>query len=153
MHLISVIKLVCVLDEAHLLDKDTLEEFRFLLNYRFDSMSPMSLILVGQTELWDEKLRLQRYAAIRQRIEVNCVIPHLDRAETERYIRSHLEYAEGPTEVFTMKAVDIIAKESAGIPRVINRICEKSLMFAFQQQRKIVDDYMVSFVLDHEIAR
>ena len=146
-------KLVCVLDEAHLLDKDTLEEFRFLLNYRFDSMSPMSLILVGQTELWDEKLRLQRYAAIRQRIEVNCVIPHLDRAETERYIRSHLEYAEGPTEIFTMKAVDIVAKESSGIPRVINRICEKSLMFAFQQQRKMVDDYMVSFVLEHEIAR
>ena len=146
-------KLVCVLDEAHLLDKDTLEEFRFLLNYRFDSMSPMSLILVGQTELWDEKLRLQRYAAIRQRIEVNCVIPHLDRAETERYIRSHLEYAEGPTEIFTMKAVDVIAKESAGIPRMINRICEKSLMFAFQQQRKMVDDYMVAFVIDHEIAR
>ena len=145
-------KLVCVLDEAHLLDKDTLEEFRFLLNYRFDSMSPMSLILVGQTELWDEKLRLQRYAAIRQRIEVNCVIPHLDRAETEWYIRSHLEYAEGSTEIFTMKAVDIVAKESAGIPRVINRICEKSLMFAFQQQRKMVDDYMVNFVLEHEIA-
>ena len=116
-------------------------------------MSPMSLILVGQTELWDEKLRLQRNAAIRQRIEVNCVIPHLDRAETERYIRSHLEYAEGTTEIFTMKALDIVAKESSGIPRVINRICENSLMFAFQQQRKMVDDYKVFFVLDHEIAR
>ena len=52
-----------------------------------------------------------------------------------------------------MKAVDIVAKESSGIPRVINRICEKSLMFAFQQQRKMVDDYMVSFELEHEIAR
>ena len=52
-----------------LLEKETLEEFRFLLNYRFDSMSPLALILVGQTELWDEKLRLQRYAAIRQRID------------------------------------------------------------------------------------
>ena len=41
-------KVVFVLDEAHLLDKETLEEFRFLLNYRFDSSSPMSLILVGQ---------------------------------------------------------------------------------------------------------
>ena len=92
-------KIVCVLDEAHLLDKETLEEFRFLLNFEFDSTSPMALILVGQTELWVEKLRLQRYAAIRQRIDVNCVIPHLDRAETERYVRSHLEYAEGPTEI------------------------------------------------------
>lgn len=70
------------------------EEFRFLLNYRFDSMSPMALVLVGQTELWD-KLRLQRYAAVRQRIDLSCILPHLDRAETERYIRSHLEYAGG----------------------------------------------------------
>ena len=53
-------KIVCVLDEAHLLDKETLEEFRFLLNFEFDSTSPMALILVGQTELWAEKLRLQR---------------------------------------------------------------------------------------------
>ena len=42
-------KVVCILDEAHLLEKETLEEFRFLLNYRFDSMSPMAVILVGQT--------------------------------------------------------------------------------------------------------
>ena len=80
-------KVVCILDEAHLLEKETLEEFRFLLNYRFDSMSPMALILVGQTELWDEKLRLQRYAAIRQRIDMNCVLSHLDRSEVEKYIQ------------------------------------------------------------------
>lgn len=67
---------------AHLLGKETLEEFRFLLNYRFDSASPMSLILVGQTELWDQKLRLQSYAAIRQRIDMNIVLNRLDRAET-----------------------------------------------------------------------
>ena len=58
-------KVVCVLDEAHLLEKETLEEFRFLLNYRFDSVSPMAVVLVGQTELWDNKLKLQRYAADR----------------------------------------------------------------------------------------
>ena len=73
-------RVVCILDEAHLLEK-TIEEFRFLLNYRFDSMSTMALILAGQTELWD-KLRLQRYAAVRQRIDINCVLPHLDRSET-----------------------------------------------------------------------
>ena len=52
-------KVICILDEAHLLEKETIEEFRFLLNYRYDSMSPMALILAGQSELWD-KLRLQR---------------------------------------------------------------------------------------------
>ena len=62
-------RVVCILDEAHLLDKEMLEEFRFMLNYKFDSESPMALVLAGQTELWDRKLKLQRYAAIRQRID------------------------------------------------------------------------------------
>lgn len=115
-------------------------------------MSPLALILVGQTELWDEKLRLQRYAAIRQRIDVNSILPHMDRAEVERYIRSHLDYAGGSAEIFTSKALDLIARESTGIPRMVNRICEKSLMYAFQQQCKLIDDYMVSFVVENDIA-
>ena len=76
-------KVVCILDEAHLLEKETLEEFHLLLNYRFDSMSPMAVVLVGQTELWENKLKLQRYAAVRQRIDMYCTLPHLDRSETE----------------------------------------------------------------------
>lgn len=51
-------QVVCIFDEAHLQEKETLEEFRFLLNYRFDSMSPMAVVLVGQTELWENKLKL-----------------------------------------------------------------------------------------------
>ena len=86
-------KVVCVLDEAHLLGKEMLEELRFLLNYKFDSESPMSLVLVGQTELWDQKLRLQAYAAIRQRIDMNIVLGRLDRAETGKYIAAHLAYS------------------------------------------------------------
>ena len=65
-------RVVCVLDEAHLLDKEMLEEFRFLLNYRFDSESPMALVLVGQTELWNNKLKLQRYAAQQSGRESIC---------------------------------------------------------------------------------
>ena len=144
-------KVVCVLDEAHLLEKETLEEFRFLLNYRFDSESPMALILVGQTELWDQKLRLQRYAAIRQRIDINCVLPHYDRSETQQYIKSHLDYAGCQQELFTDKAMDEIYRASTGIPRVINRICEKSLMYAYQQSKKLIDDYTVRFVEEHEM--
>jgi type II secretory pathway predicted ATPase ExeA len=56
-----------------------LEEVRFLLNYKMDAESPMALILVGQSELW-EKLQLQSYAAIRQRIDLQCKLPHLDRS-------------------------------------------------------------------------
>jgi len=145
-------KVICVLDEAHLLEKETIEEFRFLLNYRFDSMSPMALVLVGQTELWD-KLKLQRYAAVRQRIDINCVLPHLDRSETERYIQSHLNYAEGRQDLFTDKAMEDIYRESSGIPRSINRIAEKCLMYACQQSKRLIDEHMVRYVVDHEMLK
>lgn len=143
-------KVVCVLDEAHLLERETLEEFRFLLNFKFDSMSPMSLILIGQTELWD-KLKLQRYTAIRQRIDINCVLPHLDRAQSEQYINNHLNYAGCSHDLFTDKAIDEIFRTSTGTMRIINRICEKCLMYAFQQQKKLIDDYMVRYVVEHEM--
>ena len=116
-------------------------------------MSPMALILVGQTELWDQKLRLQRYAAIRQRIDVNIVIRHLDRAETCRYIESHMRYAGGRQDIFTDRALDEIYKDSAGIPRMINRICEKTLMYASQHQKRLVDEHMVNFVSEHEMLK
>ena len=116
-------------DSKRQLQKETLEEFRFLLNYRFDSASPMSLILVGQTELWDQKLRLQSYAAIR-----------------------HMAYAGVKQDLFTSGAEDEIFKVSAGIPRMINRICEKTLMYAYQQQKRLIDEHMVRFVADHEMV-
>lgn len=146
-------KVVYILDEAHLIDKETLEEFRFLLNYRFDSMSLMAVVLVGQTELWENKnkLKLQRYAAIRQRIDMYCTLPHLDRSETEQYIASHMDYSGCAQEVFTTKALDEIYKASVGIPRMINRICEKALMYAFQSQKRLIDDYMSKFVVEHEM--
>ncbi len=144
-------KVVCVLDEAHLLEKETLEEFRYLLNYKFDSESPMALILVGQTELWDARLKLQRYAAIRQKIDMYCTLPRLSRSETEAYIRSHLNYSGCTQEIFTEKTVDDIYKTFAGIPRMINRVCEKSLMYGFQQQKRLVDDHMVKYVTEHEM--
>lgn len=144
-------RVVCVLDEAHLLEKETIEEFRFLLNYRFDSMSPMALILVGQSELWDEKLRLKRYSAVRQRIDINCILPHLDRAETEKYIRSHFDYAKCQQDVFTARAIDEIYKVSSGIPRIINRVCDKALMYGYQQQHRLIDDYAITYIAEHEM--
>ena len=144
-------KVVCILDEAHLLEKETLEEFRFLLNSDFDSKSQLSLILSGQNELWDSKLRLRKYAAIRQRIDICCFLPHLERAECEDYIRSHLDYAGCKNELFTDKAVDEIQKISSGIPRLINRICEKSLMYAFQLNKRLIDDHTIRYVADHEM--
>lgn len=106
---------VTIIDEAHLLERETLEEIRFLLNYKMDSLNPMALILVGQNELW-EKLKLQRYAAIRQRLDIKCEIPQYDRAQTEEYIAVHLKYAQGVMEIFTDKAIEyFVAIEHTGL--------------------------------------
>ena len=143
-----------LLDEAHLLEKETIEEFHFLLNYRFDSESPMALVLVGQTELWEDKLRLKRYDAVRQRIDINCVLPHLNRAETEKYIQSHLVYAGiKDRDLFSRRAVDEVFRISSGTPRLINRICEKALMYGCQQNLQILDDQDILYVSEHEMLQ
>jgi len=144
-------KVVCVLDEAHLLEKETLEEFRFLLNSQYDSESPMALILVGQTELWEQKLRLQRYAAIRQRIDMNIVLKRLDRSGTGKYMAAHLAYAGIKQDIFTSGAEEEVYRISTGIPRIVNRVCEKSLMYAYQQQKRLIDEHMVRYVAEHEM--
>lgn len=143
-------RVVCILDEAHLLEKETLEEFRFLLNTEYDSESNLSLILVRQKELWERKLRLKIYAAIRQRVDISIVLGRLDQGEVGKYIRAHLDYAGGEGELFTGDAEEEIYRVSGGIPRMINRICEKILIYAYQQQKRRIDGHMVRYVGDHE---
>ena len=120
-------KVVCVLDEARPLGKDMLEELR------------------------EQKLRLQAYTAIRQRTDMNIVPDRLDRAETGKYIAAHLAYAGVKQDLFTSGAEDEVYKISTGIPRMINRVCEKTLLYAYQQQKRLADEHMVRFVADHEM--
>jgi type II secretory pathway predicted ATPase ExeA len=141
---------VVIVDEAHLLSRDMLEEVRFLLNFRMDSQSPMALILAGQTELWD-KLRLQSYAAIRQRIDIMCAVAHLDRIQTTEYIGAHMAYAGCEKEIFSEAAIDDMFRFSGGIPRLINKACTCSLMYGAQNRKSIIDDRMVKLVIEHEL--
>ena len=138
------------MDEAHLLAKETLEEIRFLLNYRMDSMNPMALILVGQNELWD-KLKLQRYAAVRQRIDLKCELPQLDRSQLEAYIAAHLRYAGCSQEIFTDTALDEIYTYSNGAPRAINKVCTHSLICAANRGKKLIDEHLVKTVIAGEL--
>ena len=142
---------VAIVDESHLLNREMLEEVRFLLNYRIDSQSPMALIMAGQTELWD-KLRLQSYAAIRQRIDVVCNLGHMDRIQTTEYIAAHMRFACCEKDIFTEAAIDDIFKFSGGIPRMINKACTCALMYGAQNRKSIIDDRMVKLVIDHELS-
>ena len=69
----------------------------------------------------------------------------------KQYIASHMDYSGCAQKVFTTKALDEIHKASAGIPRMINQICEKALMYAFQNQKRLIDDYMIKYVVEHEM--
>lgn len=142
---------VVIVDEAHLLDKEMLEEVRFLLNFKMDAISPMALILVGQSELW-QKFQLQAYAAIRQRIDLQCKLPHLDRAQVGEYVIRHLAYAGAGHDIFSDNAVDEIFRFSSGAARLINKVCTHCLLYGAQNGRRIIDDHMVKFVVQGELA-
>jgi len=141
---------VCVVDEGHLLDREMLEEVRFLLNVKLDSVSPMALILVGQSELW-EKLQLQTYAAIRQRIDLQCKLPHLDRSQVDEYVKRHLAYAGADHDIFSDGAVEEIYRFSSGAARLINKVCTHCLIYGAQNGRRIIDDHMVKLVIQGEL--
>ncbi len=142
---------VVIVDEAHLLDREMLEEVRFLLNFKMDAQSPMSLILVGQTEPW-EKFKFQTYAAIRQRIDLQCKLPHLDRSQVGEYVKRHLAYAGSDHDIFSDGALDEIFRFSSGIPRLVNKVCTHCLLYGAQNGRRIIDDHMVKLVIQGELS-
>lgn len=142
---------VVVVDEAHLLDREMLEEVRFLLNFKMDAQSPMALILVGQSELWD-KLGLQSYAAIRQRIDLQCKLPHYDRAQTGEYIKRHMTYAGADREIFSDGAIDEVNRFASGSARLINKVCTHGLIYGAQNKHRIIDDHMIKRVIQGELS-
>ena len=142
---------VVIVDEAHLLDREMLEEVRFLLNFKMDSQSPMALILVGQSELWN-KLHMQSYTAIRQRIDIQCKLAHFDRAQTEEYIRAHLSYAGTEHDIFSDQAIDEIFRYSGGAARLVNKVCTHCLIYGAQNGKRIIDDRMVKLVIQGELS-
>ena len=142
---------VAIIDEAHLLGREMLEEIRFLLNYRYDSQSPISLILSGQTELWKD-LKLQAFAAIRQRIDIQCGVNHMDRSQTGEYISAHLAYAGCEKDIFSDAAIDGIFRFSSGICRLVNKACTSSLIYGAQNRKSIIDDRMSKLVIECELA-
>ncbi|MGI6384520.1 MAG: ExeA family protein [bacterium] len=141
---------VVIVDEAHLLSREMLEEIRFLLNFNMDSYNPCALVLSGQNELRDT-LKKQVFEAISQRINIRYILPSFERAQSGEYIARHLEYAGAQSEIFSEKAVDEIHRFAAGRARKINSACTQSLMHAAQIGKHIIDDHMVRDVLDGEI--
>jgi general secretion pathway protein A len=122
---------VLLIDEAQDLDDELLEQVRLLSNLETEQRKLLQIVLVGQPEL-REKLNGQGLRQLRQRITVRYHLTPLSRAETERYIDHRLRVAGGsgrPT--FTPWAIRTIHRYSRGVPRLINAVCDKALLYGF----------------------
>jgi len=144
---------VLIIDEAQNLTYPVMEEIRLLTNLETSTEKLLQIILSGQPEL-EEKLKLPQLRQLRQRIMLRCKTAALSKEQTQSYIVERLKIAGAPDDaIFSAAAVDAIHIYSLGIPRVINLLCEHSLVNAFvEQQRpiqpKIVEEVAREFQLD-----
>ena len=140
---------VLIIDEAQNLTLPVLEEIRLLTNLETSTEKLLQIVLSGQPEL-EEKLKLPELRQLRQRIMLRCRTAQLSKEETSGYILERLRTA-GAAEVediFSPKAVDAIHLYSLGIPRVINLLCEHSLVNAFAENQRPIESTIVE-----EVAR
>lgn len=143
---------VLIIDEAQNLTYPVLEEIRLLTNLETSTEKLVQIVLSGQPEL-EEKLKLRELSQLRQRIMLRCKTAPLSKEETHQYVVERLKIAGACGEpIFSTQAVDAVHLCSLGIPRVINLLCEHSLVNAFvEQQRpiqpKIVEDVAREFQL------
>jgi len=144
---------VLIVDEAQNLTYPVLEEIRLLTNLETSTEKLLQIVLSGQQEL-EEKLKLPQLRQLRQRIMLRCKTTPLTKEQTHDYIAERLRIAGASGElIFTPKTVETIHLYSLGIPRVVNLLCEHSLINAYvEQQRpvspKIVEDVAHEFQLD-----
>jgi general secretion pathway protein A len=126
---------VLVVDEAHHLLPDVLEEIRLLTNLETTQEKLLQILLVGQPEL-DDKLDSIGLRQLKQRIALRSQLQPLELEETYGYIRKRMAVAgsRDPDFVFPMETVLEVHRHSRGIPRLINTICENALVHGFARQ-------------------
>lgn len=137
---------VIVVDEAQNLSGDLLEEIRLLTNLETSSEKLVQIILSGQPEL-EARLMKSDLRQLRQRISLWCRTQPLDETQTGAYIAARLQVAGSSQPLFRPDAIQMIYEASGGIPRVINLICENSLIFAYVDQSEQVTKSHVSLVV------
>ncbi|MGA3117235.1 MAG: AAA family ATPase [Syntrophobacteraceae bacterium] len=136
-----------IIDEAQNMPVETLERLLMLSNRENSQEKLLQIILVGQLE-FENKLDLPELKELKDRIGVRCRIDPLRPAESLAYIEHRLMKASSfHNPVFTKKALKRIVKESNGIPRIINILCDNALITAFGYQRNPVDDKIVKEVI------
>jgi len=137
---------VLIVDEAHNLEWDVLEEIRLLGNLENRGGKLLQIILAGQPEL-DRKLDAPNLRQLKQRIVLRCSLDPLDAAEASAYVESRMARAGMPNQtVFPPQILEEVYKRSRGIPRVINLICDNLLVTAFAMEQKVATVAMLNEV-------
>jgi general secretion pathway protein A len=137
---------ILVVDEAHHLSLEVLEEIRLLTNLETSQQKLLQIILAGQPEL-DPKLDSHELRQLKQRIALRCHLDPLSAQETREYMRRRLQIAGaiGAVQIFSGPAIEAVFSHSRGFPRLINTICENALLAGYAKHAatitsEIIDD-------------
>ena len=134
---------VLVVDEAHHLSADILEEIR-LLEFGDSWGKLLQILLVGQPEL-DEKLDSPNLRQLKQRIAHRAQLTALDVSDTQGYIdwRLQIAGAKRGNSLFPAETVESVYHHSKGIPRLINTICDNALITAYARKMRSVSPEII----------
>ena len=140
---------VVLIDEAQHLQVDALEQIRLLTNLETDTRKLLQIILVGQPEL-DEKLRGAELKQLAQRITARFHLGTLSLEETQAYIRHRLQVAGLPPqqELFSPLLIERIHRETEGVPRLVNILCDRILLGAYARKRSDLDNELVDLACE-----
>lgn len=139
---------VLIVDEAHHLSEEILEEVRLLSNLETTEDKLLQIVLVGQPEL-DDKLDSVGLRQLKQRIALRAHLAPLDAAETREYIEQRLRIAGTDAQrdpIFSAESIAAVYCHSGGLPRLINTISENALIAAYAQQLHTVTPEIIDGV-------
>lgn len=141
-------RVILIIDEAQNLPFETLEEIRMISNLNDEKTPLLHIILSGQPNLL-RRLNNPKLEQLRQRVAVHYHLDPLDKKETLVYIEHRLKKAQAHNvNIFTPDAIDSIYEHSGGIPRIINLICDLSLVYGYAEQINPIDRNTVNMVVE-----
>lgn len=125
----SRLRPILIVDEAHALRSDVLEELRLLTNYGMDAQSRLCLLFCGQTEL-RRRVGMAVHEALSQRIVVRYHLPPLPRDEVGAYLTHLLRRAGTELPLFEPAAIEAVFQSTGGLPRKVNQLAHNTLIAA-----------------------
>ncbi len=136
-------RVILIIDEAHVLSVDILEEIRLLSNQEYMEFGVMSIFLVGQPEL-NERLAHEKLLPLRQRIGIRFHLTPFSEENTKKYILFRLRKAGAQKiDFFTENALKMIHEETKGVPRLINIVCDQAMLTAFAESKPKMDSAII----------